>query len=300
MSEERGRTMDIRVLKYFVTVAEEGSITKAAKKLNMSQPPLSKQMRQLEEETGVILFIRGKKNIQLTEAGSFLKSRADTLLSSFDSLERQVREYRDGKKGKITIGAVEAVATNYLPKVIHTFRKKYGDITYEILSGSTDDILGMLDKGMIDVGFIRNASDGEKYNSFELRRDSWGVLIPEEHRLAAPEVERITPELLNGEPLIIPSTHARVEELQTWFHDMQIEPEILCHYNTLAIGEALAREKLGVVFVLVDYENAELHQHMICKKIEPALGSSVNVLWSKSQYLSEPASRFIEFMRKEL
>jgi len=92
------------------------------------------------------------------------------------------------------------------------------------------------------------------------------VLIPEEHHLAAPEVERITPERLKGEPIIIPSTHARVEELQAWFHDMEVEPEILCNYSTLAIGEALAREKLGVVFVLVDYENEELHQHMVCQK----------------------------------
>ncbi len=291
--------MDVRLLRYFVTVVEEGSITKAAKRLNMSQPPLSKQMRQLEEEMGVILFIRGKKHIQLTEAGSFFKTRAEEIISSVDALERQIREYKDGNKGRIIIGAVEAVAANYLPEILNEFRQKYEDITYEIWSGSTDDILRKLDKGVIDIGFIRNAFDENKYNRFELLQDSWGALISEQHRLAESDIKYITADMLIGEPLIIPSTPGRVEELQMWFGQAGVEPDILCNYNVLAIGEALVKEKLGVALVLADYRKAEMGPHLIYKKLKPELNSSVNVLWSKNHYLTEPASRLVEFIMNE-
>lgn len=292
--------MDVRLLRYFVTVVEEGSITRAAKRLNMSQPPLSKQMRQLEEEMGVILFIRGKKNIQLTEAGSFFKTRAEEIIYSVDTLERQIREYKDGNKGRIIIGAVEAVATNYLPQILNAFRKKYEDVTYEIWSGSTDDILRKLDKGVIDIGFIRNAYDENKYNSFELLQDSWGVLISEKHRLAEFKEAFITADMLVGEPLIIPSTRGRVEELRTWFAQAGVEPDILCNYNVLAIGEALVKEELGLALVLADYRKVGMEPHLIYKKLKPELHSAVNVLWSKNHYLTESASRLVEFIMNEM
>ena len=290
--------MDIRLLKYYITICEEGSITRAAKKLNMSQPPLSKQIKQLEEEMGVILFIRGKKNIQLTQAGIFLKKRAEELVSAFDAIERQMSDYRNGNRGHIVIGAVEAVAANYLPDILTGFQKDYPEITYEIWSGSTDDILQKLDKGSIDIGFIRNPYDLSKYNSFELLQDSWNALIPEEHVLAGMAYASITPELLKEVPLIIPSTKGRVEELQTWFDNAAFQPHIICKYNVLTIGEALVRERMGIGLVLAKYTKASTPLGLVCKKLEPALESAVNVLWSKNHYLSEPASRFIEFHQR--
>lgn len=288
--------MDIRLLKYFITIAEEGSITKAAKRLNMSQPPLSKQMRQLEDEMGVILFIRGKKNIQLTEAGIFLKSRAYELINSFDALERQMMDYQEGKKGRIIIGALEGIATHYLPGILGGFQEKFKDITYEIWCGSTDDILNKLDKGSIDIGFIRTPFDADKYHYAQLLEDTWGVIIPDNHKLAKENIDAVTPSMLKGESLIIPSTAGRVREIQEWFKDGGVEPEILCSYNVLAIGEAMVRERLGLVLVLADYLKVEEKQGLICKQLNPVLTSSVNMLWSKTHYMSDTASRLLEYI----
>lgn len=289
--------MDIRILKYFITITEEGSITKAAKRLNMAQPPLSTQMMQLEEELGVCLFIRGKKHIQLTEAGIFLKSRAEEILSSFELLERQMCDYKEGNRGRVTIGAVEAVATHYLPEVLTGFRENYRDITYEIWSGSTDDILYRLNKGMIDVGFLRSESASVNYNSIRLREDSWGIIMPKNHGLAGKEIKTVTPEMLREELLIVPSSGGRMAELTEWFNRAGVQPNISCSYNTLAIGEAMVSAGMGLLLVLVDYTEENLKEGMICKKISPALRSSVSVLWSQSHYLSDAASRLIDYIR---
>lgn len=291
--------MDIRILKYFITITEEGSITKAAKRLNMAQPPLSTQMIQLEEELGVCLFIRGKKHIQLTEAGIFLKSRAEEIISSFELLERQMCDYKEGNKGRITIGAVEAVATHYLPELLSGFRQKYRDITYEIWSGSTDDILYKLNKGMIDIGFLRSASANLDYNSIRLREDSWGIIMPKHHHLAGNEVEEVTPEMLNGEMLIVPSSGGRMAELLEWFNQAGVHPNISCSYNTLAIGEAMVSADMGLLLVLVDYTEETLKTGLVCKKISPLLKSSVSVLWSQNHYLSDAACRLIDYIRTE-
>lgn len=284
--------MDIRILRYFLTIAEEGSITKAAKKLNMAQPPLSTQIMNLEDELGVILFIRGKKKIQLTEAGTFLKSRAEEMVSAFDSLERQMKDYKNGMVGKVTIGTIEAVAAHYLPLIFKDFNKKYPDIKFEIWSGGTNDVLNRLDKGIIDLAFIRPPFEESRYHSLLLMNDSWGVLIPKGHPLENENDNPLTPQILQGEQLIVPSTPGRLEEIKEWFSAAGIEPDIAYSYNTLAIAEGLVREKLGIALVLIGNST----DNLVLKKMYPKLSSSVHILWAKNHYLSDSSSRFIEYI----
>lgn len=285
--------MDIRLLRYFLAIAEEGSITKAAKKLNMAQPPLSTQIMNLEDELGVILFIRGKKEIQLTEAGTFLKSRAEEMVSAFDSLERQMKDYKNGTVGKITIGTIEAVAAHYLPRIFRDFNEKYPDIRFEIWSGGTNDVLNRLDRGIIDLAFIRPPFEETRYHSLLLMDDSWGVLIPKGHPLERDDGKPVTPQVLQGERLIVPSTPGRLEEIREWFAAAGIEPDITYSYNTLAAAEGLVRENLGIALVLVGNST----DNLVLKKMHPKLSSSVHVLWAKNHYLSDSASRLIEHIR---
>lgn len=288
--------MDIRLLRYFLTIAEEGSITKAAQKLHISQPPLSKQIKLLEEELGVILFVRGKRNIQLTEAGAFLKSRAEEIISSFTLVQRQLNEYRNGYKGHIHIGAVEAVAINYLPDILKGFCDKYENISFDIWCGSTDDILHKLDKGNIDIAFIRSPYDEQKYEHFRLLTDSWALLIPEGHPLADESIGQVTAGMLEGEPVITPSSTHRSDEIHEWFNKSGIQPNISFRYNVLAIGEALVRKGMGVAVVLADCKTVADNANMICKKLSQEVSSAVNVLWSKSHFMTESTGRFVDFL----
>lgn len=283
--------MDIRLLRYFLTIAEEGSITKAAQKLNMAQPPLSTQIMNLEEELGVILFIRGKKRIELTEAGTFLKSRAEEMVSAFDSLERQMKDYKNGTVGKVTIGTIEAVAAYYLPGIFRSFHEKYSDIKFEIWSGGTNDVLSRLDKGVIDLAIIRPPFEKARYNSLLLMSDSWGALIPRGHPLER-STDPVTPQMLLDESLIVPSTPGRLEEVREWFAAAGIEPDIAYSYNTLAAAEGLVRENLGIALVLI----GNSADNLVLKKLHPQLRSSVHMLWAKNHYLSDSTSRFIEYI----
>lgn len=289
--------MDIRVMRYFVTVAEEGSITRAARKLNIAQPPLSKQLKQLEDELGMVLFIRGKKNIQLTEAGAFFKRRAVDLLASFDSLEKQMNNYQMNAVGAVSIGAVEAVATCYLPEILNEFHQEFPNINYEVWCGSTDDILEKLEKGLLDVGFLRTYADTDRYSSFKLLEDAWCALIPDTHRLALTAGQTICARDLEDEPIVVPSTPGRIQEIEAWFQSEGIKPNIICVYNVLSMGKALAQKNLGIAMALADNRKLmEDSQHLVCRKLTPALNSTVNVLWSKTHYLSDSASRFLEFI----
>lgn len=289
--------MDIRLLKYFLTVVEEGSITRAAQKLHMAQPPLSKQMKQLEEELGVVLFIRGKKNIQLTEAGVFLKNRGEEIISSLELAKRQLEEYKNGCKGHIIVGAVEAVAIHYLPEMIREFNQKYPNIIFEIWCGSTDDILNRLDRGIIDIGFLRNPFDEQKYEHFRLLSDSWGVLIPNDHPLAGIAGDMVTADMLKEEPLIVPSSANREEEIVEWFRQAGLQMTPHYKYNVLAIGEALVKRGMGLATVLADYRTVCSNDNIICKKLYPELKSAVNVVCSKNHFMTEVTYRFVEYLR---
>lgn len=285
--------MDVRLLKYFLTIVEEGTITKAAKRLNMAQPPLSTQIMNLENELGVKLFIRGKKRIQLTEAGAFMKTRAQEVVSACEALERQMKAFQDGMVGRITIGAIEAIATKYLPNVFSDFSKQYSNIKFDIWSGSTSDILEQLDKGIIDLAFIRPPFEEQKYDSYLVRKDAWGILIPENHPLASSSKESISPEDLDGEPLIIPSTANRQSEVKEWFTGAQAEPNIAYTYNNYAIAEGLVRGNLGLALVLINGDSGDIPY----RKLDPELESSVYVLWTKNHYLSDSSSRFLEYIK---
>lgn len=288
--------MNERILKYFLTIIEEGNITKAANRLNMSQPPLSKQIKQLEEELGVKLFIRGKKNIQLTEAGKFLKNKAEEIISSIEITERQMGEFKKGAKGIVNIGAVEAVAINYLPEIIKNFSKENSDICFQIWSGSTEDILDRIDKGHIDVAFLRPSFDEYKYNSFKLLDDEWNVIIPLDHQLAKSEFVSIDADMLKGEKLIIPSTNWRIEELHEWFSKNRLDAYIYCYYNVLSIAKAMVKERLGVALVLSDKKKLEMDNSFVVKKLIPTAKSSVYILSSKSRYMSESCKKFLNYL----
>lgn len=288
--------MDVRLLRYFLAIAEEGNITKAAERLHMSQPPLSKQMKQLEEELGVSLFIRGKTHIQLTEAGLFLQKRAEELVAAFELTERQIVEYQDGKKGHIQLGGVESFAANRLPGLIAEYHDLYPDTTFWVAStANTSELIDKLDKGVIDLAFIREPFDEEKYNSFEVMNDAWGVLIPWDHPLADPKIPRITAQMLEHE--VLTSTTAQKELLQSWFRQNDVEPHFFCMWDSSIVGAAMAELGVSLSITLNSRRSKSAGRQTVYKKLTPELRSSIYTVWSRNRVLAESTLRFLDFLR---
>ena len=223
--------MDLRSLKYFVVVAQELNITRAAEKLNMSQPPLSNQLKALEEELGVTLLIRGKRHLQLTEAGNLLLRRATQILELADKTRQELADLKDGLSGTISIGIVEGRAPFLVSRWISGFREEFPRIQYSLWNGSSDDVLDRLYRGLVDIAVIAAPYDTEHLEGFQVGREPWVAIIPAGHPLAKAEGKQISLSSLAGEPLIVPSRKSRVDAIRKWFREIGEEPNIICEMS---------------------------------------------------------------------
>lgn len=165
---ERICIMEIRVLRYFLTVVREESITKAADVLHITQPTLSRQLSQMEEEVGVKLFNRGSRRITLTNEGILLRRRAEEILQLVDKTEKELIEHEEQVEGKISIGCGEIAAVQVLPNLIKTFREKYPQVTFDIFTATADLVKEQMDKGLLDIGLLLEPVDMEKYDFIRL------------------------------------------------------------------------------------------------------------------------------------
>ncbi len=170
--------MEIRVLRYFLTVVREEGIDRAAEVLHITQPTLSRQLSQLEEELGVKLFHRGAKKITLTNEGILLRRRAEEILSLVDRTERELIEQDEFVEGRIAIGCGELTAVQVLPEIIESFRGKYPLVTYDIFTGNADLVKEQMEKGLIDIGVLLEPIDMEKFDFIRLTgKERWVVLM---------------------------------------------------------------------------------------------------------------------------
>ena len=177
--------MDLKDLQYFLAVAQAGTITGAAAKLCMAQPPLSRQMKELEEELGTTLFIRGKRHIRLTEEGIFLRQQAEEILSLMEKTRGQLSRMGTGAGGLISIGVTESCGAGVLSDIIERFHSDFPGIRYNIWCGNGDEINDKLDKGLVDLGIVREPFRTEKYESALIKTESWTALLSREHPMAA-------------------------------------------------------------------------------------------------------------------
>lgn len=177
--------MEIRVLRYFLTLAREGNISKAAEALFITQPTLSRQLADLEAELGVCLFERGKRKITLTEEGMLLRRRAEEMIDLEDKIEKEFQQQDDHLSGVISIGAAEARSAEILPRLITSFQKKYPEVTFDIQSDIADRVKEGLDRGLLDIGLLVEPGDIDKYNFVRLGIDDrCGILMSDRSPLA--------------------------------------------------------------------------------------------------------------------
>ena len=290
--------MDVKDLKYFLAVAQEGTVTKASKKLCISQPPLSRQLKDLEDELGVTLFYRGKKHIELSEEGVFLKQQAEEILSLIDITENQLKTKSDGTHGTVSLGVTEGCGAGVLSDIIMEFHEKYPYISFDVWCSGSQEIGERLSKGLCDIGFVREPFNATKFDSTPLRKEAWIIIMGKNHPLARDGKNEIELSQLSDEQLIIPSRTPMVDELNGWFNEQGAKRKIICRYNTLASILPLIENNLGVgVTTESTYHFTSPDKFAYKQIVNPKRFSNLLIIKRRNKIMSAPASLFWSFVQ---
>lgn len=288
--------MEIRVLKYFLTVAREESITKAAEVLHITQPTLSRQLMDLENELGARLFTRGKSKITLTEYGILLRRRAEEIVDLADKTEKEFSERDKLIGGEIFIGCGEINAMHVMADLIKKFSKAYPQVKYNLCSGNADDIKERIDKGLIDIGLLLEPVNIEKYDFIRLpQKEKWGVLMRKDCALA--EKEHIKPEDLIGMPIINTKRAIVQNEIQNWFGVNYEKLDIISTYNLIYNATIMVEVGLGYAISLEKLVNIYDETKICFKPFYPKLETGAIIVWKKHQAFSEATTKFIENLK---
>lgn len=289
--------MELRVLKYFLTVAREENITKAAESLHITQPTLSKQLMDLEDEIGKKLFIRGNRKITLTQEGMLLYKRAEEITSLVNKTESELKQSDDIISGDIHIGAGETDLIRHIAKTAKDMQSKHPLVHFHIESGDSETVYEQLDKGLIDFGLIFGNIDMSKYNSIEIPEKAvWGVLMRKDNALS--EKEFITAEDLTDKPLIV-SRQGINGELQNWFKSYSGKLNITATYNLIFNASVLVEEGLGCALCLEKIINTK-DSNLCFKPLKPMLKISAGIVWKKHQVFSKASEKFLNYLINDL
>ena len=288
--------MELRVLQYFLAVAREQSIIRAAESLHLSQPTLSTQIKAMEEELGKQLLIRGTKGsrkVTLTEEGMILRKRAEEILNLVQKTEREITLSDQIIVGDVYIGTGETDAIRIMAKAARELYKTYPGIHYHIASGNSDFVLEQLDKGLIDFGMIFGSVDHAKYNSIPLPyKDTWGVLMRKDSPLA--EKETVSPEDLWDKPLIVSRQEVDRGTLPAWIKREISEIEIVATYNLLFNASLMVEEGLGYAIGFDKIINTSDNSNLCFRPLSPKREAGMSIIWKKYQVFSKASEKFME------
>lgn len=283
--------MELRILNYFLAIAREENFTKAANMLHVTQPTLSRQIADLEQELGVKLFVRSNHNIILTEDGMILKRRAQEILMLADKTKRDFMQKEEVLSGTISIGSGEFRSTEYLAKIIAEFRQKYPSVKYEIYSGNANNIRDYIERGFLDIGLMSEPVDMRKYTFVNMPvKEQWGVFVSSESELSEKEI--IRPQDLAGMSVITATGDFNQSRIGKWLGDYKNQVEIVATANLPYNNAVLAKENIGVMLSLnlnCTYENLRFIP------LQPVLEISTVLGWKKEQIFSVTTSTFIDF-----
>ena len=285
--------MELRVLRYFLTLAREENISKAAEALYITQPTLSRQLAELEKELGAQLFIRGKRGITLTEEGMLLRRRAEEMAELEDKVQREFRERGEILSGNIAIGAAETNAAAILPDAIAKFRNKYPGVTFDMQTDTAERVKERIDRGLLDIGLLVEPGDIEKYEFMRLGiGDRCGVLMNADSPLA--QKEYVTADDLAGLPVVA----NRRAEVQSFYRNALGEAynklNVVATFNLINNAALFALKNLGYVITLEGtvrhYENPRL----CFRPFRPEIQQSTFIIWKKYQPTTRAVRKFIE------
>ena len=287
--------MELRSLRYFVTVAEELNMTRAAKLLHLSQPPLSEQIRRLEEELGTPLFIRGHRQLALTDAGKLLYQRAKDILLLAEKATAEIEAMNRGLTGTVSIGLVEGMAPDIAAEWFAGFHAEHPGVRFRILDGNSDDLIEKLRGGLISLAVITTPYDQQLLNSFRVGQEKMVALMNRDHPLARKEILDVRD--LVREPLIVPSRKAHIETIRRWFRPLGQSPEILCEMDNYLDAAALAGRNVGIsIFPQTAYIN---NDSLVSREISgPEKEVDYLFVWRKGRELPTLETGFIDYVKE--
>ncbi|MEY2195655.1 LysR family transcriptional regulator [Neobacillus sp. BF23-41] len=289
--------MELRVLRYFLTVAREGSMTAAAEFLHVTQPTLSRQLKDLEQELGKKLFIRSSHSMILTDEGMLLRKRAEEIIDMVDKLETEFSSMEETISGDVFIGGGETDAMRQIARVVKDLQLSYPNIRYHLYSGNEDDVTERLDKGLLDFGILIQPADLSKYNYFNIPgKDVWGVVMRKDSPLAYKDSIQAV-DLLNV-PLIcsrqaMKQTFSK-NEFADWFGEDFDKLNVVTTYNLAYNAAIMVDEGIGYAITLDKIVNTSSDSNLCFRPLEPRLESGLNIVWKKHQVFSAAAEMFLK------
>lgn len=281
--------MDLKQLSYFVTVIQEGTISGAARKLHLTQPPLSSQMKLLEEEAGCLLFERGSRHVQLTAAGQMLYGRAVKMLELADITTRELKDYREGTAGVLRLGVVSSVGSTYLIHAVQNFQKQYPHIDFELTEGNTYQLLEQLSSGLIELAMVRTPFSRQGLSSVPLVEEP---LLAVGNKSYFPAGTSITLSDLSGLPLIL---YRRWEPiLLESFREAGLVPHIFCKNDDARTSVIWADAGLGVSILPASAFGLVKNPDTVSRHISDfSLTSSICLVRSQDTWISTAARAFL-------
>ena len=287
--------MDLRALHYFIVVAEELNITRAAERLNMSQPPLSNQIKGLEEELGVQLFIRGKRQLTITDAGMHLFRRARQIMELTEQTQQEMQSM-EGLTGDLNISLVEGRAPFLLARWISGFRLEFPRVSVHLWNGSGDEVMERLHRGLADLALVAAPYSPEQLDGFSVGREPWVAMMSREHPLAKEESRFLPLQALVGQSLYIPSRRSRLDSIRAWFEELGEEPTIAGDLSNYIDAVALAEQNAGIcIYPMTTYNESEL----IVKKIitESARQVEYALVWRRNDRQTQIQEEFVNYVQ---
>ncbi|MBE6042334.1 MAG: LysR family transcriptional regulator [Clostridiales bacterium] len=290
--------MEIRHLRYFLAVAREENMTRAAELLHVSQPTLSKTLKSLEEELGKKLFTRHSFSIELTDEGMLLRDRAEDLVAMADKIEQEFISLDDITGGDLYLGLAESYQIRYLARVLGQLKSVYPTMNYHITSGDTEQVTEKLDKGLLDFAVICEAPDELKYDYIEFpETDIWGAVMPADHPLASQE--SVTIDDLAGLPLFC-SEQSWDYEIAEWagsrMKDLRLEGSFRLSYN----GSVFAREGLGLLLTFKHLVDCSDSSGLVFRPLDPLQETHLYLIWNRYQAFTPLAGKFLAQFRNVL
>lgn len=284
--------MELRVLRYFLAVAQEESISGAADYLHLTQPTLSRQLMDLEEELGKKLFIRGSRKVRLTEDGLLLRKRASEIVELVEKTESEFWDSKEAVAGDVYIGGGESDAMRLIARAARTLQRLHPNVHYHLFSGNAGDVCEKLDKGCLDFGILLEPVNLKRYDYVRLPcTDLWGVLMRKDSPLAA--LESIRAEDLLGKPLLLSRQAMGKDSLSAWFGMDYTDLDIVATYNLLYNASLMVEEGLGYAVTLDRLVNTTGDSPLCFRPLEPRLEIGLYVVWKKFQIFSKAAAKFL-------
>lgn len=289
--------MEIRVLKYFLAIAREGSITAAANSLHLTQPTLTRQIQELEKELGQKLLIRGKQHITLTAEGMILRKRAEEIVDLAEKTEAEFHSINETIGGDIYIGSGETDSMKYIAEILKELQEEYPLIKFHIHSGNAEDVTEKLDKGLLDFGILIQPINLSKYDYMTLpEKDVWGVIMRKDSPLAKREFIELKD--LMGVPIIASRQMSRKYSAESgfldWFGDEFEKINITATYNLVYNAAIMVKAGLGYAVTLDKLANTSSESEICFRPLYPRLESGLDLVWKKYQVFSPAAGLFLE------